>query len=348
MERSGVLLLNLGGPETQDDVQPFLYNLFADPDLIRLPFPALQPLFAWMISSSRAKKSKRNYEAIGGGSPLRRITAEQAQALQQQLVKQGFDVPVYVGMRYWHPLIESAVQQIKSDGITQLVVLPLYPQYSITTTGSSFKRLAQLWQQDLELSAIRKILINSWYDQPHYLEAMAQSIRTELDAFEHPNDVHVLFSAHGIPEDYVIKYGDPYQREMESCVRLIWQRVNRPNEHTLSYQSRVGSLKWLDPYTEETIPALGESGLKQMLVVPISFVSEHIETLQEIDMEYRELAESHGIDTFRRVPALDADPMFTQGLAELVKPYLITPPLHSSEVMDDVRDVVAESAVRVS
>ncbi|MCJ2541367.1 ferrochelatase [Thermostichus vulcanus] len=330
MSKSGVLLLNLGGPETQADVQPFLYNLFADPELIRLPFPFLQRVFAWAISSLRAEKSRRNYAAIGGGSPLRRITAEQARELQAHLVAEGYDVPVYVAMRYWHPFTESVVQQIKSDGITRLVVLPLYPQYSISTTGSSFKLLDRLWAEDPELARIERHLICSWYDQPDYVQAMAAGIRAGLDQFEHPEQVHVLFSAHGIPESYVTKAGDPYQQEMEACVQLIWQQVGRPNPHTLSYQSRVGSVKWLHPYTETVIPELGSRGVKHLLVVPISFVSEHIETLQEIDIEYRELAHHSGIPDFRRVPALNADPQFIAGLVALVRPHLLTPGLASS------------------
>ncbi|MFS8855505.1 ferrochelatase [Synechococcus sp. H55.7] len=324
MSKSGVLLLNLGGPETQADVQPFLYNLFADPELIRLPFPFLQGAFAWAISALRAAKSRRNYAAIGGGSPLRRITAEQARELQAHLVAEGYDVPVYVAMRYWHPLIESVVQQIKSDGITRLVVLPLYPQYSISTTGSSFKLLDRLWAEDPQLGRIERCQISSWYDQPQYVQAMAGAIREQLDRFADPERVHVLFSAHGIPESYVTQAGDPYQQEMEACVRLIWQQVERPNDHTLSYQSRVGSVRWLQPYTERVIPELGARGVKQLLVVPISFVSEHIETLQEIDIEYRELAHQVGIADFRRVPALNADPLFIAGLAALVRPYLLT------------------------
>ncbi len=330
MSKSGVLLLNLGGPETQADVQPFLYNLFADPELIRLPFPFLQGAFAWAISTLRAEKSRRNYAAIGGGSPLRRITAEQAQELQAHLVAEGYDVPVYVAMRYWHPLTESVVQQIKSDGITRLVVLPLYPQYSISTTGSSFKLLDRLWAEDPELARIERHLICSWYDQPDYVEAMATGIRAGLDQFERPEQVHVLFSAHGIPESYVTEAGDPYQQEMEACVQLIWEQVGRANDHTLSYQSRVGSVKWLHPYTETVIPELGSRGVKHLLVVPISFVSEHIETLQEIDIEYRELAHHSGIADFRRVPALNADPQFIAGLVALVRPHLLTPGLASS------------------
>jgi ferrochelatase len=328
--KSGILLLNLGGPGTQEEVQPFLFNLFSDPDLIRLPFPKLQPLFAWIISHLRARKSKRNYAAIGGGSPLLTMTNAQARALQDDLVNRGFDVPVYVGMRYWHPLTESVVQQIKADGITHLVVLPLYPQYSISTTGSSFRLLETLWRQDLELAKIHLFLINSWYDQKDYLEAMALGIQTQLEQYPDPDRVHVLFSAHGVPEEYVTRYGDPYQQEMEACVQLIWKRVQRINPFSLAYQSRVGPIRWLNPYTEDVIPQLGTQGVKQLLVVPISFVSDHIETLEEIDIEYRHLAQACGIETFRRVPALNTDPGLIQAMVKLITPYLRLSPLEGS------------------
>ncbi len=331
MAKSAVLLLNLGGPETLADVQPFLYNLFADPELMRMSNPSLQKGFAWLISTLRAGKSKRNYQSIGGGSPLLRITNEQAQALQASLIESGFDVPVYVGMRYWTPLIETVVEQIKADGITQLVVLPLYPQYSITTTGSSFKLLDQLWQQDPALATIHRVMLNTWYDQPTYVQAMAKTITQQLDQSQTPEQAHVLFSAHGIPKSYVSKYGDPYQQEMEACVKLIWREVDRPTPHSLSYQSRVGPVEWLGPYTEDQILALAEQGVKDLLVVPISFISDHIETLQEIDMEYREIAEGAGIHSFRRVTTLNTDPLFITALRELVQPHLDTPQLERSD-----------------
>lgn len=331
MAKSAVLLLNLGGPETLADVQPFLYNLFSDPDLMRMSNPSLQTLFARVISTLRAGKSKRNYQSIGGGSPLLRITTEQAQALQASLIEDGFDVPVYVGMRYWTPLIETVVEQIKSDGITHLVVLPLYPQYSISTTGSSFKLLDRLWQADPDLALIERVMLNSWYDQPTYVQAMARVIQKQVDQSQSPDRAHVLFSAHGIPESYVSKYGDPYQQEMEACVKLIWTQVDRPTPHSLSYQSRVGPVQWLGPYTEDHILTLAQQGIQDLIVVPISFISDHIETLQEIDIEYRELAEEAGISNFRRVPTLNTDPSFITALQELVQPHLLTPKLQSSD-----------------
>lgn len=329
--RSGILLLNLGGPETLDDVQPFLYNLFADPDLIRLPWPRLQPFIATAISTLRAKKSKANYAVMGGGSPLRRITDEQAQALQSCLVTRGLDVPVYVAMRYWHPFLSEVLPAVKAAKLDRLVLLPLYPQYSISTTGSSFKEIQRAWAEDPQLQSVELVMINSWYDQPHYVDAMAAGITAELEQFEDPEKVCVMFSAHGIPQSYVTKAGDPYQQEMEACVKLIWQQVRRSNRCVLSYQSRVGSVQWLQPYTETIIPALAQEGVKQLLVVPISFISEHVETLQEIDIEYRELAEHHGIHVFRRVPALNTQPRFIEGLAELVRPHLTLPALQTGD-----------------
>jgi len=318
MGRVGVLLLNLGGPEKLEDVQPFLFNLFSDPEIIRIPFPALQKPLAWFISSRRAKTSQENYKEIGGGSPLRRITEEQGVALKDKLKDHGKDAEVYIGMRYWHPFTEEAIAQIKKDAIDKLVVLPLYPQYSISTSGSSFRLLEQIWNEDAGLKRIDYTLIPSWYARPGYVNAMANLIRTELDKLPEPDQAHIFFSAHGVPTSYVEEFGDPYQRQIEDCTALIMQALKRSNEHTLAYQSRVGPIEWLQPYTEDAIEDLAQKGVKDLVVVPISFVSEHIETLQEIDIEYRELAEEAGIHGFHRVPALDTDQGFIDDLALMV------------------------------
>lgn len=332
MGRVGVLLLNLGGPDELDDVRPFLFNLFSDPEIIRIPFPVLQKPLAWIISTRRVKTSRANYQQIGGGSPLRRITEAQAAALTERLQEQGLDARVYIGMRYWHPFTEEAIAHIKRDGIEKLVILPLYPQFSISTSGSSFRLLQKLWQEDPALSRIEYTAIPSWYQQPGYLKAMADLITQELDKFPNPDNVHIFFSAHGVPVSYVEEAGDPYQKEIEDCTNLIMQTLDRPNAHTLAYQSRVGPVEWLKPYTEEAIPELAARGVEELLVVPISFVSEHIETLQEIDIEYRELAEESGIHDFRRVPALDTHPAFIQGLTDLVVEALNSPSLELSQV----------------
>ncbi|MBO0349324.1 ferrochelatase [Phormidium pseudopriestleyi FRX01] len=333
MGRVGVLLLNLGGPEQIEDVRPFLYNLFSDPEIIRLPFPWMQKPLAWLISSLRSKKSQANYMEIGGGSPLRGITEEQAIALQQSLKDKGQDVQVYIGMRYWHPFTEEAIARIKRDGVEQLVILPLYPQFSISTSGSSFRLLEKIWSEDPSLAPQEHTVITSWYQRPGYLQAMAQLIAGELDRFENPDQVHIFFSAHGVPVSYVEEAGDPYQHEIEECTRLIVQTLNRPNPHTLAYQSRVGPVEWLQPYTEDAIVELAAEGVNNLLVVPVSFVSEHIETLQEIDMEYREVAEQAGIENFQRVPALNTHPVFIEDLANLVIEAIDAPPLTLDLVM---------------
>jgi ferrochelatase len=327
MGRVGVLLLNLGGPDRLEDVRPFLYNLFADPEIIRLPFSWLQSPLAWLISTLRAKKSQENYKEIGGGSPLRRITEEQAKALEDQLRQRGEEVNVYIGMRYWHPFTEEALSRIKRDQIDRLVILPLYPQFSISTSGSSFRLLEQLWEADPALQRIDYTVIPSWYDRPGYLQAMADLIAQEIERAEHPNDVHVFFSAHGVPVSYVEEAGDPYQHEIEQCTALIMKTLNRPNAHTLAYQSRVGPVEWLKPYTDDALKELAEQGINELAVVPISFVSEHIETLQEIDMEYREVAEEAGIEHFHRVPALNTHPIFIRDLADMVTEALQSAPV---------------------
>ena len=332
MGRVGVLLLNLGGPEKLEDVQPFLFNLFSDPEIIRIPFPALQKPLAWFISSRRAKTSQENYKEIGGGSPLRRITEAQGAALKSKLKEHGKDAEVYIGMRYWHPFTEEAIAQIKKDGIEKLVVLPLYPQYSISTSGSSFRLLEQIWQGDDTLQQIDYTLIPSWYARPGYVNAMASLIRTELDKLPEPDAAHIFFSAHGVPTSYVEEFGDPYQREIEHCTDLIMQALGRANAHTLAYQSRVGPIEWLQPYTEDAIEALAQEGVKDLVVVPISFVSEHIETLQEIDIEYRELAEEAGIHGFHRVPALDTDAGFIADLAQMVDEATESAPVRFSDL----------------
>jgi ferrochelatase len=332
MDRIGVLLLNLGGPDKIEDVRPFLFNLFADPEIIRLPFPWLQKPLAWLISTLRAKKSQDNYLEIGGGSPLRRITEEQGTALQAQLGKVGKDAKIYIGMRYWHPFTEEAIAQIKEDNIRKLVILPLYPHFSISTSGSSFRVLEEMWRNDPALRLIDYTLIPSWYDYPGYIESMAHLITKELNKCENPDHVQIFFSAHGVPKSYVEEAGDPYQQEIEACTRAIMAKINCPNSHTLAYQSRVGPVEWLQPYTEDALNELGAKGIKDILVVPISFVSEHIETLQEIDIEYREIAHSAGIENFYRVPALNTEPIFIEALGNLVIESLDQSPCTFAEV----------------
>lgn len=350
-EKIGVLLLNLGGPDTLDDVKPFLYNLFADPDIIRLPKPVqfLQKPLAALLSSLRAPKSSEAYASIGGGSPLRRITMEQGDALKEALEVRGQPVELYVGMRYWKPFTEEAILQIKKDRIQKLVVLPLYPQFSISTSGSSLRLLEELFKADDYLYSMPHTVIPSWYQRPGYVNAMADLIVGERErAFSEPEKATIFFSAHGVPKSYV-EEGDPYKEEMEECVQLIMEELKRRNvnnEHVLAYQSRVGPVEWLQPYTEDSIRNLGESGCNDLLAVPISFVSEHIETLEEIDMEYRELAEESGIKNWGRAPALNCNSVFIDDLAMAVTealPYVgvMDPDVGSKVPSGKVQDLLA-------
>ncbi len=333
MGRLGVLLLNLGGPEQLSDVRPFLFNLFSDPEIIRIPIAAFQKPLAWIISTSRAKKSQANYEKIGGGSPLRRITEEQARALEAGLHAQGEeDAKVYIGMRYWHPFTEDALVEIERDGIEQLVILPLYPQFSISTSGSSFRAIEKIWNENPKLQPPRYTAIADWYKEPGYLQAMSELIATEIDKCPNPDRAHLFFSAHGVPVSYVEEAGDPYQLEIEDCTKSIVQTLGRQNEHSLAYQSKVGPIEWLQPYTEDAIVQLAEQGVTELVVVPISFVSEHIETLEEIDIEYREIAEEAGIHTFNRVPALDTNPVFIKTLVDLVLKAAAAPAVDIAQV----------------
>jgi len=243
--------------------------------------------------------------------------------LQAALQKRGIDATCYVAMRYWTPFTEEAVDRVKLDGINKLVILPLYPQFSISTSGSSLRLLEKLFAEDLELRNLDHTVIPSWYQRPGYVNAMADLIVGSLDRLEargEPN-AEIFFSAHGVPKSYVEDAGDPYKEEMEQCVSLIVAELRRrgvKNDFTLAYQSRVGPVEWLQPYTEDAIVALGKRGLTSMCTVPISFVSEHIETLEEIDMEYRELAEESGIKEWERVPALNVNQVFIDDLAEAV------------------------------
>ena len=322
MARVGVLLLNLGGPERIKDVGPFLYNLFSDPEIIRLPVPAFQKPLAWLISQLRSGKSQEAYRCIGGGSPLRRITEQQARELQSQLRSIGIDATTYVAMRYWHPFTESAVADLKADEVNQVVVLPLYPHFSISTSGSSFRELKRLRDADSDFEKLSIRCIRSWFDHPEYVTSMAELIKNEISSCDSPEKAHVFFTAHGVPKSYVEEAGDPYQDQIQNCSLLIIDKLESllgfSNPFSLSYQSRVGPEEWLKPYTEDVLEELGKSGVKELVVVPISFVSEHIETLQEIDIEYKEIANRNGIINFRRVPALDTYPLFIGGLADLV------------------------------
>ena len=318
--KPGVLLFNLGGPETLKDVRPFLYNLFSDPEIIRVKFAPLRKAIAWTIATSRHKKSSGYYAKIGGGSPLRRLTEEQAAALEADLRHRGHDAKTFVGMCAWKPFIADTLTLIERSGIDNLVILPLFPQFSVTTTASGFALIREWIDRHPGMKRVRTHWIRAWHDHPKYIDAFAGSIARELRKFETPDDAHILFSAHSIPERRV-KEGDPYLDQTKQSVELIMDRLGRHNPYQLSFQSKIGPVKWLEPSTNNVIVDLGKRGLKDVLVVPISFVSEHSETLYEIDILYQQLAAKSGITNFRRVPALNSDPAFITALSELVIPF---------------------------
>ena len=317
--RIGILLFNLGGPETLEDVRPFLFNLFSDPDIIRLPWKALQKPLAWLIATQRRKKSESYYRQIGGGSPLRRITEAQARALEAEFKSRGVEARAYVAMRYWTPFIEDALEQIEADRIDQLIVLPLYPQFSISTTGSSLNRMNAIFANNGGKPE-RVSVINSWQSEPGYIGALSDSIEEQLAMFSNQDrsSTHIVFSAHSVPVSY-IEEGDPYLEQIRETVQFTMQRLGTDRPHSLSFQSKVGPVKWLQPSTDEAIRQLAREGASQLLLVPVSFVSEHIETLYELDILYKHVAEEVGIKQYRRVPALNCREDFIGALAELIE-----------------------------
>lgn len=311
---TGVVLLNMGGPDSLSAVRPFLARLFSDRDLIRLPAAFLtQPLFAWLVSGLRARKVKRYYEEIGGGSPIGRLTGLQRAALEEALRGTGGNFRVYVAMRYWHPLAKHAVLEMKDDGVVRAIALPLYPQYFAATTGSSLSDLKG-WMRWAGVSfPLREI--RSYPDHPGYIAALSGKIADTL-AGAGTGRTHLLFSAHGVPKSF-IDAGDPYQAEIGRTVAAV-MRGFPDIPHSISYQSRAGRAEWLGPDTVAEVERLGREGIETLVVVPVSFVSDHIETLHELDIRLKATAEQAGIKTFLRVPAQNDSPAFIRALKEIV------------------------------
>jgi ferrochelatase len=313
--RIGIVLFNLGGPLSKDDIEDFLFNLFMDPYIIEIPVRGfVRKGLARLIARRRAEKTAHYYEIMGGKSPQYELTLKQAKALERSL-QEHFDVKVYVAMRYSRPLIKEVYRSLINDGIERVILLPLYPHYSRTTTLSSFAE----WNKSAKnLSGRMKVLqIESYHDFPLYVDAVVDRITEGLSRFLGGvrDSVHVLFSAHGVPER-VIKRGDPYQRQIIETVELVSKKF--PNPHSLAYQSRVGPVKWLGPPTLGEIRRLAANEVKNLLVVPISFVCEHSETLYEVNHLFRHEAKAAGIEHFEMMPALNDSPKFIEALSELV------------------------------
>lgn len=307
--RIAVVLFNLGGPDDQASVKPFLFNLFNDPAIIGLPGLVRTPL-AKLISSRRETSAQANYALMGGGSPLLAETRRQADALQANLTSRlpQDEVRAFVAMRYWHPLTEETAADVAAWGPDEVVLLPLYPQFSTTTTQSSLKR----WNEAYAGSGVSRTVC-CWPEAPGWVEAQAGLIRGKLtEAGDAP--VRVLFSAHGIPEVLVEKKGDPYQEQVESTCAAVAAAAGL-QDWSVCYQSRVGPMKWLGPSTVEALERAAKDGVGAV-VVPIAFVSEHVETLVELDIEYGELAHKVGVKPYLRVPAVGVTPVFIDTLAE--------------------------------
>ena len=328
---TGVVLLNMGGPDSLAAVEPFLFNLFADNDIIPLPWGGLhvgQRLLAWLISSRRARYVRGYYERIGGRSPIAEITRDQARALEARLNRGRPDrCRCYVAMRYWHPFTDEALAQAREDGVGRLVALSLYPHFTTATTGSSLHELRRrLGGPPPALGAMPLLEIDRWFDEPAYLDAITERIEEGLATFPHREEVTVLFSAHGLPNSF-IKKGDPYVQHLLATIAGVMARLGqgRPApRHRLAYQSRVGR-DWLGPGTEEVMAELAQGGAREVLVFPISFVSDHIETLYEIDLLFDEAAQKLGL-TFRRAPSLNTHPKLIEALATLVERRLAQSP----------------------
>jgi protoporphyrin/coproporphyrin ferrochelatase len=311
-----VVLFQLGGPDSLEAIEPFLLRLFRDPDIIDFPFAkiAREPL-ARIISATRAKKVRNHYAEIGGKSPILEFTQRQARALEDELSR-VVKTRVFVAMRYWHPLTEEAVRAVESFAPDELVLLPLYPQYSRTTTGSSLNE----WNRQIASSPLRQVptrIIREFYSDANYLHSLSTQIDKSLSNFPPGEEVHLVFSAHSVPVS-VIERGDPYQMQIESTVERLLELGRWRLPHTLCYQSKVGASKWLQPSLHSTLKTLGERSTRNVLVVPVAFVSDHVETLSEINIEAREEAAHHGIHQFELMPGLNDAPGFIRALAGLV------------------------------
>lgn len=323
-DRIAVVLFQLGGPDSLEAVEPFLYNLFSDPDIFDFPGSSLlgRPL-ARYISRNRKEHAKAHYREIGGRSPILELTKKQAEALQTSLRSAGLDATTFIAMRYWHPMTDEVVRDVKAGGFTRVILLPLYQQFSKSTTQSSVNEWRrQAARQGLSLPTQ---LICCYPNHPQFVGAYVSRIDEAYAQFEGTpaTEIDLVFSAHGVPLSY-IKAGDPYQLQVEESVRAITAAGRWTSPSHLCYQSKVGPQKWLAPALTDTVRELIGRGRKKLLIVPVAFLTEHIETLHEINIELREEAEEWGLETMVMMPAVNDHPAFIQCLADLVTSRLHT------------------------
>ena len=329
----GIVLFQLGGPDTLEAIQPFLFNLFCDPDIIDFPFARIgrRPL-AKLISSTRAKKVQHHYSVIGGGSPIRRFTETQARTLESALQLLGVNARCFVAMRYWHPFTAEAVAQLEAARCDEIVLLPLYPHYSSTTVGSSLNEWNRHYRGHAPVH-----LVKSFYKDEAYLDALIEKIEEALSRFPASRRPEIVFSAHSLPQSIIDK-GDPYQRQIEETVQLLMDRGGWPNHHRLCYQSKVGASKWLQPSLHRTLHDLAGEQVRDVCIVPVSFVSDHVETLGEIDHEAREEAAELGLGQFEMTAGLNDSPKFISALAQLV---LQAAGKHKPALLPDPQNIAA-------
>jgi ferrochelatase len=320
-KRVGIVLFQLGGPDSLQAVEPFLLNLFLDPDIIPMgPLSFLRRPVAKWISSRRSIPVAGKYAEIGRRSPIGILTERQRVRLVAA-VSPYIDPVAVTAMRYWHPMTAEAIDTLRKAGpLDEIVLLPLYPHFSYATTLSSLKEWRRVYGEPN--GGPQVLTVGQFFDNPQYIQAVVQRIGSILRQFPDSSRIQLMFSAHGLPMSLVEK-GDPYPKQIEETVRLVCESGARqyagwPRTHLLCYQSRVGPAKWLQPPLTSTIERLGHEGVKEMLVVPISFVTEHIETLHEINIEAREEATKLGVERFRMMPALGDSPWFIAALKELV------------------------------
>ena len=320
---TAVILFQLGGPDSLEAVEPFLYNLFCDPDIIDLPGAFLfRKALARIVSSRRTPKVQNLYRNIGGKSPILEQTQLQAESLKQSLNKQAYDVDVHIAMRYWHPMTEAVVKKLIQNKTREVVLLPLYPHYSKATTGSSMNEWDRISKR-LGYRPVSTKRIERYFDHPLYIEAMVEQINAAFLRIpqEERTKVQFVFSAHGIPLSFV-RAGDPYPEHIKRTYELIVKRGGWNLPHHLCFQSKVGPQQWLEPSLTHTIEELAQKGASHLVIIPIAFVTEHIETLSEINIEAREEAESLGVLRFETMPALIDNKKFIQCLTDLVVQHL--------------------------
>ncbi|CAJ1071111.1 ferrochelatase%2C mitochondrial [Xyrichtys novacula] len=322
--KTGILMLNMGGPEKLEDVHDFLLRLFMDTDLMKLP---VQNKLGPFIAKRRTPKIQEQYSKIGGGSPIKHWTSMQGEGMVKLLDEMSPETAphkFYIGFRYVHPLTEEAIEEMEKDGVERAVAFTQYPQYSCSTTGSSLNAIYRYYSNRGERPKMNWSVIDRWPTHPLLVECFAEHVSNELLKFpeDKRDDVVILFSAHSLPMA-VVNRGDPYPQEVGATVQRVMERLGHCNPYRLVWQSRVGPMAWLGPQTDDVIKGLCERGKKNILLVPIAFTSDHIETLHELDIEYGQvLGEECGAENLRRAESLNGNPLFMRALADLVQSHL--------------------------